>query len=76
MVGDGQDAGDVRLVVTKRCVRCVLTTIDQATAELGLEPLSTLATYRRTPDGVVFGVNLAHTSPGRLAVGDPVVPIA
>ena len=76
---DGWDSltiGGIRLVVAKRCVRCVLTTIDQDTAELGREPLSTLATYRRTADGVVFGVNLAHASPGRFAVGDRVVPAA
>lgn len=73
---DAVTLGDVRFVVTKRCVRCVLTTIDQRTAEAGKEPLRTLATYRRTPDGVVFGVNLAHVAPGRLAVGDPAVPVA
>ena len=76
---DGWDActvGGMRLVVAKQCVRCVLTTIDQATAEAGVEPLRTLATYRRTADGVVFGVNLAHASPGVVAVGDAVVPIA
>jgi uncharacterized protein YcbX len=68
--------GGVRFVVAKRCVRCVLTTIDQRTAEAGKEPLRTLATYRRTPEGVVFGVNMAHASPGRLAVGDRAVPVA
>ena len=76
---DGWDActaGGVRFVVAKRCVRCVLTTIDQRTAEAGVEPLRTLATYRRTSEGVVFGVNLAHASPGALAVGDAVVPVA
>ena len=76
----GEDAwdtvmlGDVRFVVTKRCVRCVLTTIDQHTAQPGREPLRTLASYRRTPDGVVFGVNLAHVSPGTLSVGDLAIP--
>ncbi|HEU4827589.1 MAG TPA: MOSC N-terminal beta barrel domain-containing protein [Gemmatimonadales bacterium] len=76
---DGWDAvmlGGIRFVVTKRCVRCVLTTIDQRTAEAGHEPLRTLATYRRTSDGVVFGVNLAHAAPGVLAIGDPAVPLA
>jgi hypothetical protein len=78
----GEDAwdalriGGIAFVVTKRCVRCVLTTIDQETAEVGIEPLRTLAAYRRTPDGVVFGVNLAHASAGALAVGDAVVPVA
>lgn len=76
---DGWDAfriGTVPFVVTKQCVRCVLTTIDQETAEMGTEPLRTLATYRRSPDGVVFGVNLAHGSPGVLTVGDAVVRVA
>ena len=73
---DSVTLGSVRFAVTKRCVRCVLPTIDQRTAESGPEPLRTLATYRRTPDGVVFGVNLAHASPGVLSVGDPAVPLA
>lgn len=76
---DGWDVvtiGSARLVTTKRCVRCVLTTIDQRTAEVGKEPLRTLATYRRTPDGVVFGINAAHTARGTLAVGDVVVPVS
>ena len=29
-----------------------------------------------TDDGVVFGVNLAHARPGRVSVGDRVLPIA
>lgn len=72
---DAFTIGAMPFVVTKRCVRCVLTTIDQQTAEAGAEPLRTLATYRRTPDGVVFGVNLAHRSAGVLTVGDAVVPV-
>lgn len=73
---DAVTIGSVRFVKTKRCVRCVLTTIDQRTAEAGKEPLRTLATYRRTPDGVVFGINAAHTARGTLAVGDVAVPVS
>jgi uncharacterized protein YcbX len=40
------------------------------TAERGVEPLATLATYRRVPRGVLFGQNLIHAGPGRLALGD------
>ena len=43
--------------------------------ERGRSP-HTLAAYRRTPDGVVFGVNLAHAAPGVLGVGDAVMPAA
>jgi uncharacterized protein YcbX len=56
--------------VVKPCDRCVLTTTDQATAERGLEPLRTLATYRRWDGKVWFGQNVVHEGTGRLAVGD------
>jgi uncharacterized protein len=39
--------GTVRCDVVKPCDRCVVTTIDPATAEPGREPLRTLAGYRR-----------------------------
>ncbi|HEX2854694.1 MAG TPA: MOSC N-terminal beta barrel domain-containing protein [Opitutaceae bacterium] len=58
------------------CSRCVITTTDQATAEVGKEPLRTLATYRRDaaePTNVNFGMNLIHeTKSGTLRVGDNV----
>jgi uncharacterized protein len=52
--------GDVHLRIVKPCVRCSITTTDQATAQLtGDEPLSTLKAYRfdRTLLGVTFGQN-------------------
>jgi uncharacterized protein YcbX len=57
-----------------RCGRCAITTTDQLTAERAAEPLRTLATYRRDPDGdVKFGRNLIHeTKAGRVSVGAPV----
>jgi uncharacterized protein YcbX len=59
------------------CARCAVTTTDQATGERGVEPLRTLATYRRdprSPEDVNFGQNLIHlTLGGRLRVGDAVV---
>lgn len=42
----------------KPCIRCVLTTIDPATAERGKEPLKTLATYRRHGNDILFGENV------------------
>ena len=67
--------GGVELAITRACARCVMTTIDQAVASRATEPLRTLATYRRGPEGgVLFGQNARHLSRGTLAVGDPVVP--
>ncbi len=57
----------------KRCVRCVVTTLDQKTGEdLGEEPLKTLTTYRRFEKGVCFGMNLNHQGLGTIRVGDTV----
>lgn len=49
----------VELRMVKPCVRCRITTIDQASAVPGVEPLRTLATYRRDErlGGVTFGQN-------------------
>jgi uncharacterized protein len=41
----------------KPCIRCVLTTIDPKTAKKGIEPLKTLATYRRVDNKIIFAAN-------------------
>lgn len=66
--------GDVEFEITHRCARCVVTTIDQDTAEKAGdgEPLKTLATFRRDSGGVYFGQNLVPRSRGVIRVGDPV----
>lgn len=64
--------GGVDLRVAKPCSRCAITTVEQATGEMGEEPLRTLSRYRKAGDGVMFGQNLAHDTPGELAVGDRV----
>jgi uncharacterized protein YcbX len=65
--------GELTLLGRKICERCAVTTTDQETAERGVEPLRTLATYRRTSGGeVAFGMNLGFGGAGTLRVGDPV----
>ncbi len=67
--------GAVPFRVVKPCARCVVTTVDQATGRAGgeaAEPLRTLATYRRSGSGVVFGQNLVPDGHGTVRVGDPV----
>lgn len=67
--------GSVVFDVVKPCVRCVFTTVD---ADLGArdpsgEPLNTLKTYRRTPKGITFGMNLIPRNPGPvIQIGDVV----
>jgi hypothetical protein len=68
--------GEVVLDVVKPCARCVTTTTDQHTAARGKEPLATLATYRNSERGVLFGQNVIHSRPGTLRVGAAVEIIA
>jgi uncharacterized protein YcbX len=63
--------GALELTVVKPCARCVTTTTDQETAERGVEPLRTLATFRKRNGQVMFGQNLVHRGTGRLTVGAP-----
>lgn len=67
--------GGVLLHAAGPCGRCIITTTDQHTGERGKEPLRTLATYRRGPDGAVnFGQNFIHAPErGTIRVGDFVV---
>jgi uncharacterized protein YcbX len=65
--------GGLRFAAVKPCDRCVVTTTDQQTGERGVEPLRTLATYRRSNGKVLFGQNVVHSGTGGLRVGDPLV---
>lgn len=64
------EGADLRLSVVKPCDRCKITTIDQAQLKTSKEPLRTLATFRKTPEGVLFGQNCVHHAPGSLRVGE------
>lgn len=64
--------GGIEFRVCKPCARCAITTVDQASAATGLEPLRTLATFRRQGSKVMFGQNLIHAGEGELRVGDEV----
>ncbi len=66
------EINEVRLRVAKPCARCVVTTTDQETAQRGLEPLRTLATFRKQDGKVMFGQNLVHETMGELRIGTAV----
>lgn len=62
--------GGLEMAVVKPCDRCVVTTTDQETGERdGKEPLRTLARYRNSERGVLFGQNVVHLDRGTLEVG-------
>lgn len=62
--------GDLPVRVPKPCDRCVVTTTDQRTGERGVEPLRTLATFRKRGNDVLFAVNAVPDAAGEIAVGD------
>ena len=65
--------GDTEFEVAKACSRCVMPSIDQATARKDSEILRVLASYRRGEDRqTYFGQNLLYTGTGELRVGDNV----
>jgi uncharacterized protein YcbX len=68
--------GSVHFRAAKPCIRCIVPTTDQLTGQRGVEPLRTLALYRRDPldpTQILFGYNLVNeTKAGEIRVGDPV----
>jgi uncharacterized protein YcbX len=62
--------GSLVFKMVKPCTRCQITTTDQGTAVVGMEPLATLAGYRMNPEleGVTFGMNAIVSAGAGLAV--------
>jgi hypothetical protein len=52
--------GDLHFRAVKPCARCVLTTVNQETAERGAEPLKTLSKYRLKNKNILFGMNVCR----------------
>ena len=65
-------AGKTRFWAEKPCARCILTTINQQTAEKGKEPLATLAKFRKWENKILFGQNLLYEAGGSIKVGDSI----
>jgi len=68
--------GSLRLKLVKPCTRCVMTRIDQATGQRGLDPLPVLHEFRFDENlrGVTFGQNarVATGAGSLLRIGDSV----
>lgn len=71
--------GECELEITTQCKRCVFATINPDTREIheDQEPLRTLTSYRRHPEGgVAMGVLAIPRTYGALAVGDTIKVLA
>ena len=72
---DKVQIGEAVFRITKPCGRCVVTTINQNTAEKGKEPLLTLSTFRTMDNLVLFGQNMMLEKGVKIKVGDEVFPV-
>lgn len=66
--------GNVEFALVKPCTRCIVTTTDQSTGTRNplQEPLKTLATFRKSSLGIMFGENMIPLNLGHIRVGDSV----
>ncbi len=64
--------GNNRFVGVKPCARCVLTTVNQETGEKGIEPLTTLANYRKKDNKIYFGQNVLAIDYNEIYEGDEI----
>jgi uncharacterized protein YcbX len=64
--------GKNKFAAVKPCARCVLTTVNQNTAEKGIEPLATLSKYRKQDNKVLFGQNLIAIDHEEIYEGDEI----
>jgi len=64
--------GHNKFAGVKPCARCVMITINQATAERGKEPLSILARYRGRDGKVFFGQNVLSLDHNEIYEGDEI----
>ena len=62
--------GAVEFRVVKPCGRCLVTTTDQITGEVGSQPLKMLGRRRRFGKQLVFGQNMIPDGPGLIRAGD------
>ena len=63
---------DTIFSLVKPCGRCVVTTIDQNTAEKSVEPLKTLSSYRLFNTKVLFGMNALVKRTGKIHLNESV----
>ena len=64
--------GEVECAVVKPCARCTIPTVDIDTGVAGVEPLRTLASYRKQGSKVYFGQNVIHCAAGIIRKDDAV----
>jgi uncharacterized protein YcbX len=65
--------GENQFVGVKPCGRCAIPTVNQETAEKGIEPTYTLSTFRKQEAKILFGQNLVAIDNGTVKTGDKIL---
>ena len=63
---------DIEVGIAKACARCVIPSINPATAEIEKEPNATLSKFRKRDNKIYFGQNLLHKNGGLVSCGNEV----
>jgi uncharacterized protein len=61
--------GSLEFQVHEPCARCMVVNLEPTSGQIGVEPLRTLARYRRQGKAVLFGQHLHTLGRGLLRVG-------
>lgn len=64
--------GSIEFSLVKPCSRCIIPSINPATAKKSAEPVKTLASYRMTNNNIFFGQNIIAQGTGMVELGMPV----
>jgi uncharacterized protein YcbX len=62
--------GETEFNLVKPCGRCIMTTINQSTAEKTAEPLKTLSLYRAFNNKILFGMNALVKRTGKIYLNE------
>jgi len=62
----------INFLGVKPSARCMITTVNQQTAEAGKEPLRTLAGYRMKNNKIYFGQNVLQQQHGSINIGEEI----
>jgi len=65
--------GKVQFKNAKPCGRCIMINNDPENGKVYKEPLSTLSTYRKADNSVLFGTNCMILNEGVISIGDELV---
>ncbi len=61
---------ETKFSLVKPCGRCIMTTINQQTAEKSAEPLKTLSSFRTFENKVLFGMNALVKTTGKIHLNE------